>query len=65
MQKNKGAEERRRSMKQGKRLTRRQKIFLSAKNLNIENWLCERETAEYIRLIHKHTGTVRVICKEK
>ena len=50
-------------MKHGKRLTREQKIYLSGRRLNVENWLCERDTAEYIRLIHRHTGTVRTIYK--
>ncbi|MBP3359924.1 MAG: hypothetical protein J6N52_03650 [Clostridia bacterium] len=51
------------AMKHGKRLTREQKIYLSGRRLNVENWLCERDTAEYIRLIHRHTGTVRTIYK--
>ena len=51
-------------MKYGKKLTRKQKIFLKGKNLNTENWLVRKETPAEMMVQHRHTGTVRRISKE-
>ena len=50
-------------MKHGKKLTRSQKKWLSERRINVDNWLCVEDTKEYIKLIHRDTGTVRVFCK--
>ena len=48
-------------MKNGKRLKRAQKQLLTQRNLNAENWLCERSLPGEMRLVHRHTGRVRVV----
>ena len=49
----------------GKRLTRRQKIFLTenAKNIKPENWLAAQETDTQLIIIHKVSGKVKTISK--
>lgn len=46
-------------MKQPKKLTRRQKEFLSKKGLNPENWMVQKETNESIVFIHKTSKSTR------
>lgn len=50
-------------MKHGKRLTRAQKIWLSKRRINVDNWLYVEDNKDYIKLIHRDTGTVRVFYK--
>ena len=40
-------------MKHGKNLTKKQKIFVSNKQINPEEWLLERDTSEKMVLISK------------
>ncbi len=49
----------------GKRLTRRQKIFLTedVKNIKPENWLAAQETDTQLIIIHKVSGKVKIISK--
>lgn len=49
----------------GKRLTRRQKIFLTenAKNIKPENWLVAQETDTQLIIVHKVSGKVKTILK--
>lgn len=48
-------------MKQPKRLTREQKIAVSAAGLLPDNWMLEKETEFYPHIIHKITGTRRTV----
>ncbi|CAM4178976.1 DUF6906 family protein [Paenibacillus xylanexedens] len=45
-------------MKQGKRLTKKQKLDLlkARPSVTLENWLSERETSEGVVLLNKHSG---------
>ncbi len=49
----------------GKRLTWRQKIFLTenVKNIKPENWLAAQETDTQLIIIHKVSGKVKTISK--
>lgn len=50
-------------MKNGKNLTKKQKIFLKQKGLNPENWLvCKDTTAEMV-IQHRISGKSRLIKK--
>lgn len=40
-------------MKHGKKLTKKQKMFIASKHLNPEGWLLERATSEKMVLISK------------
>lgn len=40
-------------MKHGKKLTKKQKIFVSTKKINPKEWLLERDTSEKIVLVSK------------
>lgn len=46
-------------MKRAKKLTRSQKVFLSKKGLNPENWMVQSEDAENIVFIHKTSKKTR------
>lgn len=46
-------------MKQPKKLKRDQKVFLSKKGLNPENWMVQSEDAENIVFVHKISGKTR------
>ncbi len=43
--------------------TRRQKIQMEHVGLNSDNWLVIRDNIEYMRIIHRHTATERIIPK--
>ena len=51
------------NMKNGKRLTKKQKIFLKAKGLNSDNWLVCKDTSQEMVLQNKISGNVRQIRK--
>lgn len=48
-------------MKQPKKLTREQKVAVSAANLNPENWMLAEEGEFYLKIINKASGKVRRI----
>lgn len=48
-------------MKNGKRPTRRQKDAIAALKLNVDNWLVSKATAGQLHLVHRMTGTTKVI----
>lgn len=50
-------------MKQGKRLTRKEKEMLSAFRLNPGNWLKVKETKEYTEYRNKISNNVRRVQK--
>lgn len=50
-------------MKQPKRLTREQKMCLTAHHLNAKNWSLVEETDFYLKVINKVTGTRRSLDK--
>ena len=50
-------------MRQGKRPTRQQKIFISGLRLFPGNWLVISDTKESMTIIHRHTDTIRTIKK--
>lgn len=50
-------------MRQGKRPTRQQKVFISGLRLSPYNWLVISDTKELITIIHRHTNTIRTIKK--
>jgi hypothetical protein len=50
-------------MKQGKRPTRRQKAEIKSRGLNPNNWLVERDSPHEFVIVHRETGTVKVIRK--
>lgn len=50
-------------MKQPKKLTRAQKVCLSAHFLNPDNWMLIEESEFYLKVIHKHTGTKKNLDK--
>ncbi|KEF40450.1 hypothetical protein M670_00476 [Schinkia azotoformans MEV2011] len=48
-------------MKKGLRPTKRQKIAIQAARLNCNNWLVYKNTNSQLHLVHRETGTTRVI----
>lgn len=50
-------------MKQPKKLTRAQKICVSAHHLNPLNWMLVEETEFYLKIIHKETHKTRSVDK--
>ena len=50
-------------MKQPKRLTRDQKVILSAQGLVADNYMLDKETEFYLVVVHKSTGKSRLIDK--
>ncbi len=50
-------------MKQPKKLTRDQKMCVSAHYLNARDWMLVEETEFYYRIINKKTGAIRSIDK--
>jgi len=50
-------------MKNPKKPTRKQKILISSRRLNSDNWLVLKDTAEEMRIINRKTGTKKVIHK--
>ena len=52
-------------MKNGKRPTKKQAIFIKMHGLNWENWLVVKDTPDRMELLHRHSDkTIRVITKE-
>lgn len=51
-------------MKHGKRPTVRQKKIIKAKNLNPENWLVVKDTAEGMMIIHRISEKTKVIARD-
>lgn len=52
-------------MKHGKNLTKKQKILVSTKKINPEEWLLERDTSEKMVLISKVDNKKIEIHKER
>lgn len=48
-------------MKNPKRLTREQKIAVSANGLNPDNWLLIEQSEFYLKIIHKSSKKIRRI----
>lgn len=48
-------------MKQGKRLTRKQREILINQNVNYQNWLVTKNLPDRLELVHKETGTSKII----
>lgn len=48
-------------MKQPKKLTREQKMAVSAAGINAENWMLVEKTEFYLKIIHKTSGKMRRI----
>lgn len=46
-------------MKQPKKLTREQKMAVSAAGINAENWILVEQTEFYLKIIHKTSGKTR------
>lgn len=46
-------------MKQAKKLTREQKIAVSAHGLNPDNWMLVEQTEFYLKIIHKSSEKIR------
>lgn len=46
-------------MKQPKKLTREQKIVVSAAGINAKNWMLVEQTEFYLKIIHKSSGKMR------
>ena len=44
--------------------TVRQKKMISTMGLDYRNWLVQKDTSAQLQIVHRHTGTVRVIEKE-
>ena len=54
------------TIKNGKRPTKKQAIFIKAHGLIPENWLVVKDTPEIMLLVHRHSDrTTRTIHKEK
>lgn len=48
-------------MKQPKKLTREQKIAVSATGINVKNWMLIEQTEFYLKIIHKTSDKTRRI----
>ena len=48
-----------------KKLTRAQKIFLSKKRLNPDNWLLVKDSQDVMIIGHRATGRTREVIKEQ
>ena len=51
-------------MKNGKRLTRKEKITVSKYHLNPNNWLISKRNGDMLTLVHRYTNTVKEIPKD-
>ena len=52
------------AIKHGKKPTRSQRIFITSKRLNSDNWLVVKDTTTEMVLVHKHfDGKKRIIPK--
>lgn len=47
--------------KSGKNPTRRQKELIASRRLNPQNWLVMKAPPEELHIIHRATGTVKVL----
>lgn len=52
-------------MKNGKKPTKAQRIYLKEHRLNPDNWLIYKNTSTEMRLIHRYANTTRVVMKER
>ena len=50
-------------MKNGKRLTRKEKEYFKSSNLNPSNWLRVKDTSEYKEFVHVISGNTKRIRK--
>lgn len=50
-------------MKNGKNLTKKQKIFLQGKNLNPQNWFIVKNTSMQMEILHKTSGKLKTLKK--
>ena len=50
-------------MRQAKKLTRAQKIFIKSVGLNYENWLCVEDSPGRFIIRHKVSGKERVLLR--
>ena len=51
-------------MKNGKRLSVKQKVFVKSKGLNPEDWLATKDTPDRMELVHRYSPkTTRIIPK--
>lgn len=48
-------------MKAGKRPTRRQKLAIKWVGLNPSNWLVVKNLPEELHIVHRETGTLKII----
>ncbi|AFQ27236.1 hypothetical protein P4493_22385 [Bacillus thuringiensis] len=48
-------------MKNGKKLTKREKMHLKSYKLNPESWLIFKKVDGELHLVHRHTNSIRVI----
>ncbi|QCT03775.1 hypothetical protein E6C60_3064 [Paenibacillus algicola] len=48
-------------MKNGKNPTRRQKAAIKAAGFNPDNWLVFKSEASTLHIIHRNTGTTKII----
>ncbi|MED2772113.1 hypothetical protein P4276_01705 [Bacillus thuringiensis] len=48
-------------MKNGKRPTKREKIYINSYNLNSDNLLMYKKANGRLHLIHRHANSIRVI----
>ncbi|AGE80864.1 MULTISPECIES: DUF6906 family protein [Bacillus cereus group] len=48
-------------MKNGKKLTKREKMHLKSYKLNPDNWLIFKKVDGELHLVHRHTNSIRVI----
>lgn len=51
-------------MKHGLKPTKKQKILISSRKLDPDNWLVERDTTAYMIIIHRVSHNKRKIYKE-
>lgn len=52
-------------MKNGKKPTKSQKIFLKEKGLNPDEWLIYKNTSTEMQLVHRYASTTRTVTKER
>ena len=48
-------------MKNGKRLTRSQKLLVASRRLDPNNWLVCKALPHELHLVHRHTSTTRIV----
>ena len=50
-------------MKNGKNLTKKQKIYLQKRNLNPQNWFVVKNTPTQMEILHKTSGRLKILRK--